>query len=79
MAGEPEIDLVVNIDRPEALIHIASSVSHASAWEREITALEAARLRAQNAERTLVVNTTPAREPPPGIRIVETWRYRLET
>jgi len=49
LAGEREIDLVVNRDRPEQLINVAYSVTAPRTWVREITALEqgAARFRAR--------------------------------
>jgi hypothetical protein len=70
---------VVNIERPEALINVAFSVSQQSAWEREIAALASAPLRTPDAPRMLVVHTVPSRQAPPGVRIIEAWRYLLDT
>jgi predicted AAA+ superfamily ATPase len=72
-----EIDLVVNGERPEALINVALSVSQPAAWEREIASLERAAAKAPKASRILVVHEDPARKPPAGIKIVEAWRYLL--
>jgi hypothetical protein len=40
LAGERELDLVVNREHPPQLINVAYSVSKPSTWERERTALE---------------------------------------
>jgi uncharacterized protein len=77
LAGEREIDLVLNIEQPQSLINVALSVSESRTWEREIAALEWARTRVPKAERVLVVHERSQREPPAGIRMVEAWRYLL--
>jgi predicted AAA+ superfamily ATPase len=77
LSADREIDLVVNGERPEALINVALSVSHPAAWEREIAALEWASAKAPRASRVLVVHEDAARRPPAGIKIVEAWRYLL--
>jgi len=59
------------------LINVALSVTQPSAWERETLALAAAALRAPKAQRILVAHNAPLREPPPGIKIIEAWRYLL--
>lgn len=76
--GDREIDLVVNADRPQVLVNVALSITQPSAWEREISALAAAAVRAPKAQRILVAHNAPLREPPSGIKIVEAWRYLLE-
>jgi uncharacterized protein len=42
LSADREIDLVVNVERPEVLINVALSVAQPEAWEREIAALSAA-------------------------------------
>ena len=64
--------------RPRLLINVALSITQPSAWEREISALAAGATRAPRAERILVAHNAPLRESPPGIRIVEAWRYLLQ-
>jgi predicted AAA+ superfamily ATPase len=77
LGGERGIDLVVNGERPEALINVALSVTQPAAWEREIASLEWAAGKAPKAARVLVVHEDAGRKPPPGIRVVEAWRYLL--
>jgi predicted AAA+ superfamily ATPase len=74
-----EIDLVVNPDRPEALINVTLSVTQLATWEREIAALERAAGKVPKATRVLVVHEDSARKPPAGIQLVEAWRYLLYT
>jgi predicted AAA+ superfamily ATPase len=78
LAGDGAIDLVVNIERPEALINVALSVVQQAAWEREVSALASRAIKTSKVARTLVVHTAPAREPPTGIDVVEAWRYLLD-
>jgi uncharacterized protein len=75
--AEREIDLVVNGEDPQALINVSLSVSRAETWERETAALEATRERFPKAARLLVVHESTTREPPPGVEVVEAWRYLL--
>lgn len=75
--GEREIDLVVNPERPQVVINVAFSLSQPQTWEREIGALEAAALRAPDAEQILVVHERPQRTPPASIQLVDAWRYLL--
>lgn len=77
LAGEREIDLVVNRDRPEQLINVAYSVSEKQAWDREISALQSGAKRFPRARRVLVAHERTARTPPAGIRVVDAWRYLL--
>jgi predicted AAA+ superfamily ATPase len=76
---EREIDLVVNTDSPEALINVAYSVTQQQAWDREMGALTGIpHTRAPKAVRTLVAHEAPVRTVPPGIEVVEAWRYLLD-
>lgn len=75
--GEREIDLVLHPDRPQAVINVAFSVTQPQTWDREIGALEAAVVRAPDAERILVVHERPQRAPPASIKLVDAWRYLL--
>jgi predicted AAA+ superfamily ATPase len=77
LSAAREIDLVVNVERPEVLINVALSVAQPEAWEREIAALSAAGEKLPNAERLLVVQEKPQRKPPAGVTAVEAWRYLL--
>jgi predicted AAA+ superfamily ATPase len=77
IGGEREIDLVVNVERPQVLINVALSVAQANTWEREVAALEWAGQRAPKAKRTLIVQETADRELPSGIEMAEAWRYLL--
>ena len=77
LSADREVDLVVNSERPEALINVALSVSQPAAWEREISALEWAAAKAPKASRVLVVHEDPSRKPPAGIKVVEAWRHLL--
>jgi predicted AAA+ superfamily ATPase len=77
LSADREIDLVVNVERPEVLINVALSVAQPEAWEREIAALSAAGEKLPNAERVLVVQEKPQRKPPAGIKAIEAWRYLL--
>jgi predicted AAA+ superfamily ATPase len=78
LAGDGEVDLVVDVDRPRLLINVALSITQPSAWEREISALVAGAARAPRAEKILVAHNAPLRESPPGVKIVEAWRYLLQ-
>lgn len=75
LAGDREIDLVVNRENPEQLINVAFSVLRAQTWEREIGALAAARF--PRVERVLVAHEHSTRKPPAGIGISDAWRYLL--
>ena len=77
LAGDREVDLVVNPERPERLINVAYSVTRAQTWAREISALEAGSARFPGAERVLVAHERPRRAPPPGVRVEDAWRYLL--
>lgn len=77
LAGDREVDLVVNRDRPEHLINVAYSVSASQTWMREITALEEAAARFPRAKRVLVAHEHTTRKPPAGIRVADAWRYLL--
>ncbi|MDR1280585.1 MAG: ATP-binding protein [Opitutaceae bacterium] len=85
MSGEQrEIDLVLNDDSPETLVNVAWSVESPATWAREIAALEWAGKTHPDAERVLVAHELPlgraaaSYPPPPGVRLVEAWRYLLE-
>lgn len=77
IGAEREIDLVVNVERPQALINVALSVTQTGTWEREIAALRRAGAKAPKAKRILIVHEGADREPAVGIRMVEAWRYLL--
>lgn len=77
LAGEREVDLVVNREQPEQLINIAYSVSQLPTWEREIAALNEAGERFPKAERILVAHERSSRQSPDGIQIKDAWRYLL--
>ncbi|MCX6538590.1 MAG: ATP-binding protein [Acidobacteria bacterium] len=77
LAGDREVDLVVNRDRPEHLINVACSVSASQTWGREIAALEAAAVRFPRAKRVLVTHEHTTRKPPAGIQMTDAWRYLL--
>jgi len=77
LGGEREIDLVVNRSHPEQLINVAFSVSAASAWNREIAALEWGAAKFPRAAVTLVAHERAARKAPTGIRVAEAWQYLL--
>ena len=79
LAGEHEVDLVVNRDRPERLINVAYSVSASPTWTREIAALEEAASRFPRAKRVLVAHEVGNRKPPAGIKVIEAWRYLLNS
>ena len=79
LAGDREIDLVVNRERPEQLINVAYSVSQPQTWAREIAALEEAGARFPQAVRVLVAHERTTRKPPAGIQVTDAWRYLLAT
>ena len=78
VAGDGEVDLVVNRERAEHLINVAYSVTQSSTWEREVSALEAAARRFPGANRVLVAHEHATRKPRAGIRVEDAWRYLLE-
>ncbi len=77
LAGDREVDLVVNREHPEQLINVAYSVSQSQAWEREIAALEDAGARFPQAARVLVAHEHTKRKPSAGIQMIDAWRYLL--
>ena len=77
LAGDHEIDLVVNREHPEKLINVAYSVSQPQPWEREIAGLEEAGKRFPRVQRVLVAHEHTARKPPSGIQVNDAWRYLL--
>lgn len=79
LAGDREVDLVVNRERPEQLINVAYSVSQSQTWEREIAALEEAGARFPRVERVLVAHEHTTRKPPTGIQVNDAWRYLAAT
>jgi hypothetical protein len=78
LAGEPEVDLVVNRDRPEQLINVTYSVTAPRTWAREIAALEQGAARFPKAKRLLVAHEHAIRKPPAGIQVMDAWRYLLD-
>jgi len=78
LAGEREVDLVVNRDRPEQLINVAYSVTAPRTWAREIAALEQGAARFPKAKRLLVAHEHATRKPPAGIQVMDAWRYLLD-
>ncbi|MGD0090695.1 MAG: hypothetical protein ABSE73_12315 [Planctomycetota bacterium] len=77
LAGEREVDLVVNRDLPEQLINVAYSVSQPQTWDRESAALEEAGARFPQAARVLVAHEHTKRKLPAGIQVTDAWRYLL--
>jgi predicted AAA+ superfamily ATPase len=77
LAGDREVDLVVNRERPEQLINVAYSVAAQETWSREIAALEHGRTRFPRAKRLLVTHEHAFRTPPAGVDVVDAWRYLL--
>lgn len=77
LAGDHEIDLVVNRDRPEQLINVAFSVSRADTWHREIAALEWAAAKFPRVPRVLVAHERGMRKPPADIHVADAWQYLL--
>jgi predicted AAA+ superfamily ATPase len=77
LAGDREVDLVVNRDRPEQLINVAYSVSASLTWAREIAGLEAAAVRFPRAKRVLVAHEHARRTPPAGVQVTDAWRHLL--
>ena len=75
MAGDHEIDLVVNGENPEILINVAYSVVQPATWEREMRALSWAAEKWPQAKRLLVVHEGAGQATPPGIETIEAWRY----
>jgi hypothetical protein len=78
LAGEREVDVVVNRDRPEQLINVAYSVTAPRTWAREIAALEQGAARFPQAKRLLVAHEHATRKPPAGIQVMDAWRYFLD-
>jgi len=78
LAGEREVDLVVNRDRPEQLINVAYSVTARRTWAREIAALEQGAARFPQAKRVLVAHEHATRKPPARIQVMDAWRYLLD-
>lgn len=79
LAGGREVDLVVNREHPEQLVNVAYSVSQQTTWEREIAALEDAGAKFPNATRVLVAHEHPLRKAPAGIKMIDAWRYLLQS
>ncbi|MBI2921603.1 MAG: ATP-binding protein [Planctomycetes bacterium] len=77
LAGDHEIDLVVNRDRPAQLVNVAWSVTRTETWDREIAALQWARARFPRVPRVLVAHERTTRKPPAGVRVVDAWQYLL--
>jgi uncharacterized protein len=78
LAGDHhEIDLVLNRDHPEVLINSAFSISAKETWDREISALEWAAVKAPAAQRILVAHEYADRDAPKGITVLPAWRYLL--
>jgi len=72
IAGPGEVDLVVGTPRPEVWINTAWSLADEDTWRRETAAL------AQPGgpdRRVLAVRETAGRVAPPGVELVEAWRY----
>lgn len=77
LAGEREVDLVVNRERPEQLISVSYSVTAPQTWAREIAALEQGAARFRRAKRLLIAHEHSSRKPPAGIQVMDAWRYLL--
>jgi len=78
LAGEREVDVVVNRDQPEQLINVAYSVTAPRTWAREIAALEQGAARFPKAKRLLVAHEHATRKPPAGIQVMDAWRSLLD-
>jgi hypothetical protein len=78
LAGEREVDLVVQRDRPEWLINVTYSATSATTWTREVEGLERGGMRFPEARRVLVTHERGAHRAPAGIEVVDAWRYLLE-
>jgi len=76
LAGEREVDLVVNSDRPEILVNVVLSATRPETWQREISSLTSAAGKLPKARRVLVTHDEVAK-PPDGIEVVEAWRYLM--
>jgi uncharacterized protein len=77
LAGDHEIDLVINRSHPEQLINVAYSISRAETWNREIRALEWAAGKHPKIPRLLIAHERTMRRPPAGIQVTDAWRYLL--
>jgi predicted AAA+ superfamily ATPase len=74
LGGAGEVDLVVGATQPEAWINSAWSLADDATWQRESAALTES---GAPARRVLVARETGGRAPPPGVELVEAWRYLL--
>lgn len=74
-SDDREVDLVVNIEKPELLVNVALSVVQPSTWEREIAGLHGGGARWPGAARVLVVRDAGERQTPAGVKLVEAWQY----
>jgi predicted AAA+ superfamily ATPase len=79
LAGDHEIDLVVNRGHPEQLVNVSFSVSRTDTWKREIAALEWGVAKLPRASATLVAHEHTSRTAPRGVAIMDAWKYLLTT
>jgi len=72
VAGPGEIDLVVGSSSAEAWVNSAWSLADADTWQREVAALQQP---GGPARRLLVAREIAGRTAPPGVELIEAWRY----
>jgi predicted AAA+ superfamily ATPase len=77
LAGEREVDLVLNLDTPELLVNSCLSLASNATWQRETAALQSRGRQFPDAECLLVAHDTAGRKPSANIKLVEAWRYLL--
>lgn len=72
LGGPEEIDLVIGTETCEAWVNTAWSLSEDTTWRREAAAIR----RAGGPKQRLLITREPAgRRAPPGVRILDAWRY----
>jgi len=78
IGGDREVDLAIGGATPEELVNVSWSGTAKDTWDREISSLEWAAERFPRARRLLVLHERPSARPPPGIEIVDAWKYLLQ-
>ena len=79
LGGDREVDVVVGSSGPEELVNVAWSATAGETWDREIAGLARGAERFPRARRLLVLHERPSTIPPPGIEIVDAWKYLSAT
>lgn len=77
LAGEREVDLVLNPDAPELLVNSCLSLASNATWQREVAALQSGARQFPKTECLLVAHDTAGRKPPANIKLVAAWHYLL--